>query len=663
MTEYVLKNAYHESNMGAQWLPDMDQCPFKLDLPPELRWAKKPAALLIGLAERCIRLDQLNRVYASAHRQAGGESFVQKVLRVMNVNYIVTAQDRIKIPRTGAVIVVANHPFGMIEGLVLVDILQQVRPDTRILANYLLGRIPEMHDHFIFVDPFNEKHSTAANIKPMKECLRWMRGRGILGVFPAGEVAHLDWQTRSVQDPPWTEDIARLVRHAKASVVPLFFEGANGPLFQLAGMVHPRLRTAMLPREFMNKQHRTIRVRIGTPVPFKKSGGFANDENLVEYLRLRTYLLFHSGQTSENPRRCFFRFPLRKIKFEPLAKAVPNDELAAEVAALPIEQNLAQVDAYAVYYARADQIPRLLCEIGRLRELTFRKANEGGGHAFDLDRFDRHYLHLFIWHVPKNELVGAYRMGQADLIMRQSGIRGLYSSTLFKYDQRLMERLNPALEMGRSFIRPEYQRAYYPLFLLWKGIGTYISRNPRYISMFGPVSINNEYQDASRQLMVRFLKHNYFDYQLARLVKPRQPLPTVKIRYCDQRVLQNTVTSIEDISALIEDIEQDRQGMPILFKQYIKHGGRLLAFNLDPAFSYVLDGLFWADLRKNSPAIMLKFMGTQGYAHWQKYHARNPQGSRSTDQAQDIQDQRSKQEMRDADTDNGLMAAIQPSEE
>ncbi|MFH1477075.1 MAG: lysophospholipid acyltransferase family protein [Verrucomicrobiota bacterium] len=640
----------------------MNPHPFKLNLQPGWRWAKKPAASLTGLVEHCIQLDQLNRVYASARRQAGGASFVQKVLRVMNVNYIVTAQDRTKIPRTGAAIVVANHPFGMIEGLVLSDILQQVRPDARILANYLLGRIPEMRDQFIFVDPFKGKHSTAANIKPMKECLQWMRGGGILGVFPAGEVAHLDWRTRSVQDPSWTWDIARLVRHTQSPVVPFFFEGANGPLFQLAGIVHPRLRTAMLPHEFMNKQHLTIRVHIGTPVPFKKSGSFTNDGDLVEYLRLRTCLLFHRGQTPGNPRRRFPRIPPGKMNFEPLAEAVPTGELAAEVAALPLEQNLVQANEYAVYYARAVQIPRMLREIGRLRELTFRKANEGSGHALDLDRFDHHYLHLFIWHVPKGELVGAYRMGQADLIMRQSGIRGLYSSTLFKYDQRLMEHLNPALEMGRSFIRPEYQRAYYPLFLLWKGIGAYIVRNPHYISMFGPVSMNNKYQAASRQLMVRFLEHNYFDYQIARLVKPRNPLPAAEIRYCDQRALRNTVTSIEDISALIADIEQDRQGMPILFKQYIKFGGRLLAFNLDPAFSYVLDGLFRVDLRKTSPTIMLKYMGAQGYARWQEYQARNPQGARSTDQAQDIQGQRSKQEMRNADTDKGLMTAVQPPE-
>ncbi len=598
----------------------MDQRPFKLNIRPASRLAEKPVALLTGFAERCIQLDQLNRVYETARQQEGPGSFVQKVLKVMNVRYDIEERDLQNLPKSGTAIVVANHPFGMIEGLVLSDILHAARPDTRILANYMLGQMPEMRDLFIFVDPFNEKHSKAANIKPMKECLRWIRNGGVLGVFPSGEVSHLNLQNRHVQDPPWTEDIARLVRHTQAPVVPLFFEGANGPLFQLAGMVHPRLRTALLPREFMNKQHSTLRVRIGKPIPFEKSSQFESDAELMEYLRLRTYMLSHRGRPSAKPRR-FPRLHLKKTRMEPLAEAVPADELAREVAALPPEQTLIQADEYAVYYARTTQIPQLLREIGRLRELTFREADEGTGRALDLDRFDRHYLHLFVWNVPKGELVGAYRMGQADVIVRQSGIRGLYTSTLFKYRKKLMDQLNPALELGRSFIRPEYQRTYPPLLLLWKGIGAYVAKHPRYTSLFGPVSMSNEYHSTSRQLLVRFLEANTSDPQMARLISPRKPLPARPIRYCDQQVFQKTVTCVEDISELIQEIEKDQKSIPILLKQYLKLGGRLLAFNLDPSFSDVLDGLIWVDLRKTDQKTMLKYMGKEGYTRWQEYHS------------------------------------------
>ncbi len=584
----------------------------------ESHWKQKTQRLLAGLVEHCIRFDQLKRVYDAARRQPGNESFAHQVLQVMDVNYAVDKQDLLNIPKMGTAIVVANHPFGMIEGLVLSDILRQTRPDIRIMANYMLGQIPEMRDLFILVDPFNDKHSRSANIKPMRKCLRWLHSGGILGVFPAGEVAHLDLHKRRIQDPPWTKDIARLTRHTKAVVVPCFFEGTNGLLFQLAGMVHPRLRTALLPREFINKRHSIIRVHIGAPIPFEKSNQFTDDGALVDYLRLRTCMLFHRGKPFDTPFRRFTRLLTGKKRCQTLAAAMPADTLAKEVAALPPEHNLVHTDEYAVYYARVEQIPRLLREIGRLRELTFREANEGSGQALDLDRFDHTYLHLFVWHIPRRELVGAYRIGHADTIVRQSGIRGLYSSTLFKYDRRLMEHLNPALEMGRSFVRPEYQRTYNPLFLLWKGIGAYIDQNPRYTGFFGTVSINNAYQAISRHLLVRFLEHHYFDAEMARLVKPRKPLPVTNILYCDQRLFRNTVTRMEDIATLVKDIEHDHKGIPILLKQYIKLGGRLLAFNLDPAFSYVLDGLIWVDLRKTDRKIMLKYMGAERYACWQQ---------------------------------------------
>lgn len=599
----------------------MGQRPFTLHYQSKLRWLQTPARWLTGCAEHCARLDQLNRVYDAARRQPGRESFQSKVLRVMDVAYAVAEQDLQKIPQTGTTIVVANHPFGMLEGLVLLDILQRVRSDIRILANYMLGRIAEMRDLFILVDPFSGQQARAVNVRPMQECLRWLRHGGVLGVFPAGEVAHWDLNKWRVQDPPWTLALARLVRRTQAVVVPVFFAGANGPLFQLAGMLHPRLRTALLPRELLNKRHATIRVQIGAPIPFAKTGQLADDGELVDYLRMRTDLLVYRGKSAATPCQRWAGGVPFKRRHQALAAAVPSATLAAEVAALPPECNLIQADAYNVYCAGSAQIPCLLREIGRLRELTFRQAHEGSGLALDLDRFDNTYLHMFLWHVSRRELVGAYRIGQADIIVRQSGVHGLYSNTLFKYDQRLLAQLNPTLELGRSFIRPEYQRAYNPLFLLWKGIGAYIARNPSYTGFFGPVSINNAYRAVSRHLLVRFLERNYCAVELACLVQPRRPFAAPKIIAGDQRVFHAAVTSMADITALVEDIEQGQKGLPILLKQYIKLGGRFLAFNLDPAFSHVLDGLIWVDLRKTDQKIMCKYMGLEACTRWRQLHS------------------------------------------
>jgi len=127
-----------------------------------------------------------------------------------------------------------------------------------------------------------------------------------------------------------------------------------------------------------------------------------------------------------------------------------------------------------------------LQEIGRLRELTFRAAGEGSGKTSDIDLFDAYYLHLFLWDREANAIVGAYRMGLADEIIMRYGKRGLYTQSLFRYGTRFLQTLNPAIELGRSFVRLEYQRSFSPLLLLWRGIGQFILRSPHYASCSVP---------------------------------------------------------------------------------------------------------------------------------------------------------------------------------
>ena len=209
---------------------------------------------------------------------------------------------------------------------------------------------------------------------------------------------------------------------------------------------------------------------------------------------------------------------------EPLAEAVPPAELAAEVAGLPAEALLHEQGDYQLFAARAPQIPLMMQEIGRLREKTFREVSEGTGRATDLDRYDEHYVHLFMWNRARAELVGSYRMGRVDELLARGGIGALYTSSLFKFKEGFLQRLGPALELGRSFIRAEYQRKPTSLALVWRGIGEYLVRNPRYKVLFGPVSISRDYQNLSRRLMVEFLAQERGDRGAGRAwSRPRTP--------------------------------------------------------------------------------------------------------------------------------------------
>ncbi len=563
--------------------------------------------LLETVMEKACYLDHLNRLYAELPETRDDRDFLRIVLELFKIDYHVADQGLTRIPREGGLIIVANHPFGAIEGVIMAAMLRGLRDDVKILANGLLQRIPEISDLFIGVDVLSGKGAAQRNMSPMKEAMRWVDKGGVLVVFPAGEVAHLDLRRRTVTDPAWHSSIGRIVRRSKAPVLPVFFEGRNGAMFQLAGLLHPRLRTALLPREMINKGGQTLVVRVGDVISEKRLSGFKKDvAAITDYLRLRTEMLHH-GQSEIAPK--VEKTAESGFNWQPVAEPESSEVLAAEVAALPTRQRLVESSEFTVYYARSRQIPRLLNEIGRLREATFRANGEGTGKALDIDLYDSYYIHLFVWRSQSAEVVGAYRLGESDNILARFGKKGLYTQSLFRYRRKLLNTINPALELGRSFVRQEYQRSFAPLMLLWKGIGQYVVRHPRYRILFGPVSISNDYQNHSQQLLVEFLKVNHSLPDLGRLVKPRRPFRQQKDlkKLCQDAARQ--VQDVDDVSELLAQMEPDGKGVPILIKQYLKMGGHLLAFNVDKDFNNAIDGLIMVDLRDTDPRVLRRYMG------------------------------------------------------
>lgn len=612
---------------------------FQLPTPFRDPLRQRMFAPLKSLLERWLLFHQLDELYreALAVAHSDGHAFFEAVLAALNVRYHVLESDVARLPATGPVVVVANHPFGGIEGIILISLLRSVRPDARVMANYLLGCIPEAHDYFIFVDPFERPNSPQANLRSLRTTLRFLAQGGAVGLFPAGEVAHWQAGKRIVTDPAWKSTVARLVRASEATVVPVYFDGRNGALFQMAGFVHPRLRTAMLPYEFLNKRNREIEVRIGHPIPWAKLKTF-DDDTLTEHLRQRTYLLASRTEPASRlpwaltaPLRLPKGFPKLPMPSRahrtPAPIAFPHAAalLEAEIKALPETACLVKQGALTVWCAGAEQIPHLLHEIGRLREITFRAAGEGTGKALDVDSFDAYYQHLFIWNQEQREIIGGYRFGRTDEILARFGKRGLYTYTLFAYRTAFLRSIGPALELGRSFVRPEHQKSYAPLMLLWKGIGRYIAQHPQYRVLFGPVSITNEYRTASRRLMVEFLKANSFQPQLARFVRPRIPFEsrTLSMAQTLLGLKSSTISAadIEEVSAFVADIEPDAKGVPVLLRQYLKLGGKVLAFNLDPDFGDALDGLIMVDLLDSDVRTLERYMGRTEAEAFRAYHA------------------------------------------
>lgn len=564
-------------------------------------------------------LDRLTELFEHASERPGEGSFCTRILAGLQVETRVSSIDLAHIPKQGPVIAVANHPFGGIEGAILGALLPTFRPDVKILTNFLLAEAPELRDLCIAVDPFGGPGATHANQKGLRQSLAWLRSGGMLVIFPAGEVAHLDLKERQITDPPWNENVARIARKTGAAVLPMYFHGTNSPLFHILGLVHPRLRTAMLPHEFLNKEHASIELRIGKAIAPRKFEAFSDDAALIRHIRHRTYLL--QGRQKHQRRSLAPAFLRKRSGHTALVEIIPPvraEVLQAEIGELSPDHFLAESGELTAVLARAAEIPETLREIGRLREITFRLTGEGTGKSMDLDNFDSHYLHLFLWNQQSGEIAGAYRLGPTDRIVSRLGKKGLYTSTLFAYQTAFLNRIHPALEMGRSFVRPEYQKSYAPLLLLWKGIGQYVVRNPQYKVLFGPVSISNEYNAASRQLMVTFFETFTRSDDLANLVRARSPFRIRPIRALQG--IAETVWDVEELSTLIADIETDQKGVPILLKQYLKLGGKLVSFNVDPFFANTLDGLIVVNLAKTDPRVLDRYMGRAGAAAFLAYH-------------------------------------------
>jgi putative hemolysin len=596
----------------------------QLDRPAALSFSRllsEPLRSILNPMEPAIQkffsFDRLWEAYQAARSGGDPAGTVEKLLALLGIAWRLETADLERIPRTGAVLAVANHPFGLLEGAILSVVLPRIRPDVRILTNSMLAGIPELRERCIFIDPFGHRHSARENAAALRECLAWMARGGLLVTFPAGEVSHIDFKTGAFGDPPWHESAAWMAQRAGAAVVPIFFAGANSMAFQVAGAVHPSLRTASLPRELLNKRGHPVEVRIGRPVAPATLQSFRTPREAIEYLRCRTYVLEDAGHAADAHRfHPALMFPWKA----PIAAAPPASQVAHEIEGLPPARRLAEAGELAAFIGAAHEFPTAMREIGRLREIAFRGAGEGTGRSIDLDRFDAHYLHLVLWNCEARQVVGAYRLGPTPDILPRHGVRGLYTSTLFRFSPDLFDRIGPAIELGRSFIRPEYQKQYAPLLLLWKGIARYAATRPECATLFGGVSISNDYHPVSRHLMVKFLETRRAA-DLAPLVSPRRPYRPAEHVFRRTGVVTRVPDDMEELSGLIAGMESDGKGVPILVKQYLKTGGRLLAFNVDRGFSGTLDALIMVDLR-TAPAPMLeRFLGKPGAAAFAAWHA------------------------------------------
>ncbi len=545
-------------------------------------------------------------------------AWLDAVLTSMGHQYTVDLPKDFVMPQKVPLVIVSNHPFGLLDPVVLGHFIASQRPDLRIMANELIGAFDEVKPHVFAVDVFGGKIATQRNRAPLREALKFLRAGGALAIFPSGEVAHYK-PGKGVNESPWSAHVGSLVRRTQATVLPVYFPGQNGMLFHAAGLVHRKLRTGLIFREFLGRKHAPTEMRVGSPIPFSKLKKFTDNESLTQYLRLHTMVLAKRKKATDSV--ADNEAGLDALAHEVAVPATEPALMKPEVERLKAKGSVLAVQGhFSVYLAGSREIPHVMREIGRLRELTFRDVGEGTGQDIDLDKYDSYYQHIFLWDEKNSQVAGAYRLGRADLILREYGPRGLYTNTLFKFEKPFLAHLDRAVEMGRSFVRKSYQRNLTALPMLWKGVVVWMGRNPHYKKLFGPVSISKDYDKLSRKLIVDFLEEQRSHPELAPMVKPRQPFRFRGSKKLLKEFISTELQDVDDCSAVISSLETDGKGLPVLLKHYLRLNGTILSFNVDKDFSSVLDGLIMVDMTESDPRLFSKLMGEELWTAFLKAH-------------------------------------------
>ncbi|MCB9024884.1 MAG: lysophospholipid acyltransferase family protein [Bdellovibrionaceae bacterium] len=576
---------------------------------------------------------QLSKVHDdSIQLMSPEQNFWQACVQVLKLKVQLKEGDLTRIPKTGPILIVANHPFGGVEAIVLAQQISEVRKDFMFIANNTLNKIPEVAPYLFSVDIDEAKgiSTRIQNRTQVQNAIQHLKANGALILFPAGEVSTAFPPWKKAYDKKWSSTVAKIAKESQANVLTIHFSGKNSFLFQFLSIflfdrptnflsrylrkLSLTLRGTLMVYEIISKKNSVIKMRIGTPITYNQIKHIESNKALAEYFRLRTYLLGGDPQLVKS-RLDFIKKRITRTnsahprKLETIASPVEQKLLLGDIAVLnqnPEKNIIHQNKDMFVYLAKADKIPHILQEIGRLREVTFRAEGEGSGLAIDLDPYDQDYEHLFIWHKLENKLIGAYRLGMVSELINKGGIEKVYTQSLFKYDINFINEIGESMELGRSFVIPEYQRSP-ALNLLLTSIAKLLLNRPHIKTLFGPASISAEYSKISSFVMIEFLMRQHgAEDKVQSLVKPSLPYKLrTDLDESNLSALIRGAENLEGLNAMVEAVEGEK-AVPTLITYYSKMGAKYVAFSVDRDFNSI-DGLIIVKLL-DFPKPMLKRM-------------------------------------------------------
>lgn len=533
----------------------------------------------VTLLKKLLHQDTIND-FIKFNQHLEGFEFNDAVLDHFDFSFRASNRDRERIPATGRVLIVANHPLGSLDGLALLKMVSEIRPDVRIVATTLLNQITPLNKLFLPIDNMSKK---GGHLKNMRRIVKALEAEQAVIIFPTGEVSRI--RPNGVRDGKWKTGFLHLAAKTAAPIVPVFIDAKNSATFYSLSSLYKPLGTIMLVKEMFNKQNVEISLRIGKPIPWDAIAKLdLPKKQIAKRMRKQVYFL------SKKKKPQLFE-TIENVIHPAMSKLIRKELKSSQLIG-------STDDGKQIYLFDYQPNSSVMREIGRLRELSFRAVREGTGNALDIDAYDRYYRHLILWDEDELEIVGAYRIGETAKIIQEKGLTGLYTHSLFEFDDDLLPKLQQSIELGRSFVQPRYwgRRS---LDYLWFGIGAYLKLNPQIKYMFGPVSLSASYPEQAQQLIASFYSELFGSD--AELANPRAPFlfPQSDL-FTDFR----SVTSESEYKQAFSLLRQQLDGMgvrvPTLYKQYVEvcHPGgcQFLGFSVDADFSDCIDAMILVHL-------------------------------------------------------------------
>ncbi len=550
--------------------------------------AARTLTRFLGLLFHESRFQQFGREYPHLE----GFDFVDAVLRHFDFTLRLRDDERARIPASGRVVIAANHPIGSLDGLALLNLVRQVRPDVKVVANDLLTTITPLHPVLL---PINNMGGTTPrqNLRNIREHLEQ---DGALIIFPAGEVSRLS--PTGIKDSVWQGGFVKIARATASPILPVYVAGRNSIFFYSLSFIARPLSTLWLVREMFKQAHHAVDTRIGNPVPpaHYDAMGFSA-QKLASLFRKHVYRI------AKNKAPIF-----RSIE----TVAAPENRLLLKRELAAAEHLGATPDGKQIVLAKMADAPCVMRELGRLRELTFRSVGEGTGLPRDIDRFDRDYLQLVLWDPAELEIAGAYRLADAAQLIRRGGLDALYTHSLFEFGEGMHPYLEQGLELGRSFVQPRYQTRH-SLDYLWWGIGAFVTRYPRFRYLFGPASISRSYGTEAIARIAHYYGTHFASHPLE--VTPRNPFipaPELAPRFATEFASGDRE---RDFQVLRDQLAREGLPVPTLYKHYAQatepDGVTFTAFNIDPEFGDCVDSFVLADLSRLTPRKRKRYLAAR----------------------------------------------------